>query len=98
MDQPLRSIALLNESTRQDLIKRIRRIEGQARGIERMIREGRDCLEVMNQLSALRAAAYSATLHLAEQYTRQCLVTLESEEEREKAIHQMLRFLVHVPH
>jgi DNA-binding FrmR family transcriptional regulator len=39
-----------------ELIKRIRRIEGQARGIQRMMEEGRDCAEVVTQIAAIRAA------------------------------------------
>ena len=39
-----------------DLTRRLSRAEGQLRGIQRMIREGRDCEEIVNQLLAVRAA------------------------------------------
>ena len=47
------------ESLRQaipDLRNRLRRIEGQARGIQRMLDEGRSCQEIITQVAALRAA------------------------------------------
>ena len=43
-------------SDTQALLNRARRIEGQARGIQRMLEEGRDCADVVRQVSALRAA------------------------------------------
>ena len=41
---------------RRAAIVRLKRIEGQARGIARMIDEGRDCLDVLTQIAAMRAA------------------------------------------
>lgn len=40
----------------QDLIARMRRIEGQARGVQKMLETSRDCEEIIMQLSAMRAA------------------------------------------
>lgn len=42
--------------TDADLIRRLRRIEGQVRGVQRMIEEGRGCPEVLVQLAAVREA------------------------------------------
>lgn len=39
-----------------DLINRLKRIEGQIRGLQRLINEGKDCVEVVNQLAAARKA------------------------------------------
>ncbi len=39
-----------------ELLKALRRIEGQARGVQRMIEEGRDCAEVVQQMAAMRNA------------------------------------------
>lgn len=39
-----------------DLLKRLRRIEGQARGVQRMLESGEDCENILIQLSAMRAA------------------------------------------
>ncbi len=41
---------------RTDRVRRLSRAEGQLRGIQRMIGEGRDCAEIVNQLLAVRAA------------------------------------------
>ncbi len=44
------------ERAKPDMLKRLRRIEGQARGLQRMIEEGRDCQDVVMQVAALKAA------------------------------------------
>ena len=44
------------ERAKPDMLKRLRRIEGQARGLQRMIDEGRDCEDVIMQVAALKAA------------------------------------------
>jgi DNA-binding FrmR family transcriptional regulator len=46
----------MNESTKAACIRRLSRIEGQVRGLSRMVEEDRYCIEVITQLSAVRAA------------------------------------------
>jgi DNA-binding FrmR family transcriptional regulator len=46
----------MNESTRSSCIKRLSRIEGQVRGVSRMVEEDRYCIDIITQLSAVRAA------------------------------------------
>ena len=50
----------LGEETIADLIRRLRRVEGQVRGIQQMLSEGRDCREVVTQLSAANKALEQA--------------------------------------
>lgn len=45
-----------------DLLRRMRRIEGQARGVQRMLEEGADCEAILTQLSAMRAALHQVGL------------------------------------
>lgn len=49
---------------KDELLARLRRIEGQARGLQRMVEEDRHCLEEIQQLNALIAAAREVTLRL----------------------------------
>ena len=59
---------MMSEQAQKAMLARMRRIEGQARGVQRMISEERDCLEILNQLASLRSAAYNASVELTEQY------------------------------
>lgn len=53
--------------------KRLRRIEGQVRGVERMVEEGRDCRDIVQQLSAIRAAVQQTGVDVMRVYAAQCL-------------------------
>jgi DNA-binding FrmR family transcriptional regulator len=46
----------MNESTKASCIKRLSRIEGQVRGLSRMVDEDRYCIDIVTQISAVRAA------------------------------------------
>ena len=50
----------LSEETVADVIRRVRRIEGQVRGLQQMLAEGRDCRDVITQLSAANKALEQA--------------------------------------
>jgi DNA-binding FrmR family transcriptional regulator len=56
-----------------DLTVRLRRIEGQVRGVQRMIEEGRECPEILQQMAAIRAAMHQASLILARAYVEKRL-------------------------
>ncbi len=62
---------VLSSETREDMLARMRRIEGQARGVERMIAEDRDCLDILTQLASLRSAAYSVSVALTQHFALQ---------------------------
>ena len=58
------------EHTRANLIRRLNRIEGQVRGITKMVEEGRYCIEVMDQVAAVRQALNSVCYIMMENHTR----------------------------
>jgi DNA-binding FrmR family transcriptional regulator len=58
---------------KRDLITRLRRIEGQARGIQRLVDEEAYCLDVLQQVEALTAAADQVGLLLLEDHIDGCL-------------------------
>jgi len=72
---------LTDPSAKADLLRRVRRIEGQARGIARMIEEDRDCSEVLQQLAAVRSAAHQATVALVRAYATECVASDGSPQE-----------------
>lgn len=90
---PEGTMAIQDIQARADLIQRLRRIEGQARGVARMIEEGRDCREVLQQLAAIRAAVQQASVQVLRSYTLECLQVEETPEAVAealiRAIHQL---------
>ena len=57
--------ALLEAKARTDLLNRLKRAEGQLRGVQRMIEEGQPCIDIANQMAAVRRALDSTHVRLA---------------------------------
>ncbi len=58
---------------KQDHLKRLRRIEGQARGLQRMVEEEQYCIDVLTQVSAMTKALQSVALSLLEEHLGHCV-------------------------
>ncbi len=63
-NDPCTMTVLKDEASRTDLLNRLRRAEGQLRGIQRMIEEGEDCMQIAQQISAVRKALDSAYVRM----------------------------------
>src|SRR5881628_884896 len=71
-------------ATKAQLSKRLRRIEGQVRGIERMVDDDRYCIDVLTQISAVQAALDKVALGLIDGHTRHCVMGAEPREREAK--------------
>lgn len=89
---------MLSEQLQKEMLARMRRIEGQARGVQRMIAEDRDCLEILTQLASLRSAAYGASVALTEQYAMQCVREAGQQESADEAVRNLVDVLLRAPH
>ena len=61
-------------ASKDQLRTRLRRIEGQVRGVERMVEEDRYCIDVITQISAIQAALDKVALGLLDGHARHCVV------------------------
>lgn len=71
-------------ATKDQLLKRLRRIEGQVRGVERMVEEDRYCIDVLTQISAIQAALDKVALGLMDEHARHCVLGADPAEQPEK--------------
>jgi DNA-binding FrmR family transcriptional regulator len=69
---------------KETLRKRLARIEGQVRGVDRMVEEERYCIDVLTQIGAIQAALDKVALGLIDDHTRHCVVEAEGDERAEK--------------
>lgn len=69
---------------------RLRRINGQIGGIERMVDEERYCIDILTQISAAQAAIDKVALALLDEHTRHCVVGADSPEAREEKTEEMM--------
>ena len=67
-------------ATKDQLIKRLRRIEGQVRGVEGMVEDDRYCIDVLTQISAIQAALDKVALGLLDDHARHCVMGAEGEQ------------------
>ena len=76
-----------------ELLGRLRRIEGQVRGIQQMVEADRYCLDIVQQIQALTAAAREVALLVIEDHLRECVADAVKENEGEDAIREMVTVL-----
>jgi DNA-binding FrmR family transcriptional regulator len=61
------------DMNKEDLLKRLRRIEGQTRGIAQMVEEDRYCIDVLTQISAATKALQSVAVGMFDDHLRHCV-------------------------
>ena len=65
---------MVTTTLQDDIARRLRRIEGQVRGIQKMLEEGRDCEEMLTQAMATRSALDQVGARLMEHHVETCLL------------------------
>ena len=58
---------------KEALIKRLHRIEGQVRGVEKMVEEDRYCIDILTQISAVNTALESLAFKILDEHVRHCV-------------------------
>ncbi len=76
----------LSEEDKKNLIIRLRRIEGQIRGIQRMISEDKYCVDILTQINASRGGLKKVAMKVLDKHINGCVKNAISEEEGEAEI------------
>ena len=76
-------------ATKDQLQTRLRRIEGQVRGIERMVDEDRYCIDVLTQIAAIQAALDKVALGLLDGHAHTCVIGAEPHEQNARTAEMM---------
>ena len=74
---------------KQDVRARLSRIEGQVRGIERMVDEDRYCIDILTQVNAVKAAIDKVALILLEDHVEHCVADAVKAGEGEEKVHEL---------
>ncbi len=78
-----------------DVKRRLKRIEGQIRGVLKMMEENKDCKEVVTQLSAIRGATERTIAYIAATNLERCILTAQAEgEDTRKVVEQAIELLM----
>lgn len=78
---------------KERIVRRLKRIEGQVRGIQGMIEEDRYCLDIITQISAVRAALDKVGLEVLDGHARGCLSAAIKSGHADPAIDELMEVL-----
>jgi DNA-binding FrmR family transcriptional regulator len=78
---------------KDDLLRRLRKIEGQVRGIQQMVEDDRYCLDIVQQINALTAAAREVALLVLSDHLKGCVVAAATGDDQDAAIKEMVTVL-----
>jgi len=76
-------------ATKDQLLTRLRRIEGQVRGVEGMVEDDRYCIDVLTQISAIQAALDKVALGLLDGHANHCVIGAEEVDREERTAELM---------
>lgn len=84
--------------SKDDIIKRLRRIEGQVKGIQKMVESDQNCSDILIQIAAVRAAINKVGGLMLENYSKSCIAKaatqeLDNEKEISELIDVILKFM-----
>jgi CsoR family transcriptional regulator, copper-sensing transcriptional repressor len=71
-------------ATKEQLLARLRRVEGQVRGVQGMVEQDRYCIDVLTQISAIQAALNKVALGLLDDHARQCVMGADADDRAER--------------
>jgi len=78
------------QPNKQQLLNRLRRVEGQVRGIHQMVEDDRYCVDILHQISAIQSAMNKVSLALLEDHTHHCVVNAIQGQDGEAAIKELM--------
>jgi len=79
--------------SKEDLIRRLKKIEGQVKGLQRMVESDKNCVDILVQVAAVRAAIHKVGTIVFENHSRRCLVNAVDDENKEGAIEELIGVL-----
>ena len=89
---------LESTNAKDALKKRLSRVEGQMRGVQKMVDDDRDCQEILQQLTAIRSAVQNASEFFLRTYAKECLTRAGGSDavDREQLIDDVMRLMAKV--
>lgn len=79
---------------KEDLIRRLKKIEGQVKGLQRMVDGDKYCVDVLIQVAAVRAAINRVGTMIFENHSRGCLQKAVDEKDKDEAVEELISVLI----
>ncbi len=78
---------------KKNILLRLKRIEGQVRGVQRMIEAEDECSEIMNQIAAIKSAINQVGILVFENHARECIYKSINEEDNEQSFNEIVKMM-----
>lgn len=83
------------DDEKQAIMNRLKRIEGQVRGVQKMVEEDRYCMDILVQVSAINAALKKVGFGLAERHAKHCVKKAVQSGEGDEAMDELMDIMKH---
>jgi len=81
---------MINQETKQDVLPRLKKIEGQIRGIHKMIEKERYCIDIINQVTAAQRALDQVSLKVMQRHIESCVTDAIKSDESGPIIEELM--------
>ncbi|MBI3316074.1 MAG: metal-sensitive transcriptional regulator [Candidatus Omnitrophica bacterium] len=81
---------MLNEQSKKEALTRLKKIEGQIRGLERMVDDKRYCIDILDQVSAVRRALDSVSMLLMKNHVNTCVTHAIKADKGKKFVDELI--------
>jgi Uncharacterized protein conserved in bacteria len=89
----MRGASMLIDKEKADLRQRLKKVSGQINGIDKMLEEGRYCVDIIQQILAARAALNKVALIILESHAKSCVVKAIKEDRADQSIEELMGVL-----
>ncbi len=79
------------EDEREKLLSRLKKIEGQVRGLQKMVEEERYCIDILVQVSAVNAAIKKVGMQVLKRHTTYCVADAVKKDDSEESIDELMK-------
>jgi DNA-binding FrmR family transcriptional regulator len=86
--------AVADEAARKKIVNRLKRLEGQIRGLQTMIETGQDCNAVLTQVMAAKSALNQVGLHVVGHAMKHCMITDDPEASRDQIVDEAIQVFI----
>jgi DNA-binding FrmR family transcriptional regulator len=81
---------MLNEQSEKEVLMRLKKIEGQIRGLERMVGDRRYCIDILDQVAAVRRALDSVSMLLMKSHVNTCVTSAIKADKGAKFVNELI--------
>lgn len=81
---------MIDEKVQKDSVRRLKKVEGQVKGIQKMVEQRKYCIDIINQITAVRRALDVVSLNVMKRHIESCVTEAIKQDEPEGKINELM--------